>query len=180
MLGFIKSGYACRGCGNTYLDKDGGVHLINRDKCMGCNGFEGVTRRVYGFVDGKGVKHDGDGCIVKVKGERKSVVGTLWYQLSHCSLRRGVKRQNVVTWFGLCGRRKLKVPKSVFCKVEHRCKICGEPHYAINFHGDYRELLRVFSGLKFSDSVIFDYRDKDGKVMWSVKPVKTREVYCDG
>jgi len=98
-VGFIKGGYECRGC---------------KKGCVGCNGFEARTRKL----------REVDGCIVKVEGERKTIMGTAWYQLHHATIRVGVKRFHVVTWFGVCGNRKYKSEK---LKVEAKCPApnCG-------------------------------------------------------
>lgn len=42
-------------------------------------------------------------------GERRTVGGTAWYQLNHATVKVGVKCFRVVTWFGVCSYRKLKV-----------------------------------------------------------------------
>jgi hypothetical protein len=104
VAGFIEGGYGnCRTCS---FQKDGSF-----SKCRegGCNGFEAVTRRAY-------VK---DGFIAKVKEERKTVGGTVWYELSHASLRRDVEKHVVVNWFGVCGRNKLKIPKGSLPQKEN-------------------------------------------------------------
>jgi hypothetical protein len=162
VLGFIKGGYGnCRNC--RYM-KDG---TFSKCREGGCNGFEGVTRRAY-------LK---DGFIAKVKGERKTIGGTIWYELSHASLRRGVRNQNVLTWFGECNRHKLKIPKGALPQRENLCRICGEPHYRVDYHGNCRELLFLMDNVKRSESVILDLKDANGKMMWSVKH---KEKYKDG
>jgi hypothetical protein len=102
VLGFIRGGYGnCRTC---RYQKEGTFAKCREEG--GCNGFEAVTRRA----------NKKDDFIAKVKGERKTVGGTIWYELSHASLKRGAKNQNVVTWFGECNRRKLKIPKGACLK----------------------------------------------------------------
>jgi hypothetical protein len=149
VLGIIKGGYGnCRTCWCQ----------VNKtfDKCKECNGFEGVTRRAY----------DKDGVIAKVKEERKTLGGTVWYELSHASLRKDVKKQVVVNWFGAYGRNKLKVPKGFMPQKENLCEICHEKLYDIKFKGDYRELLTYMAGFKDSHGFKLNYKDKDGNVMW--------------
>jgi len=104
VLGFIFGGYKCRGC----------------KKCVrGCGGFVDRNYRL----------NEVDGVYVKVKGKRKSVFGTAWYQLHHATIRTDKKRFHVARWFGVCSYRKLKVSKEL--RVEwnrlHRskCPICG-------------------------------------------------------
>lgn len=152
VVGFIKGGYGnCRTC----------AYQKNKTfaKCRECNGFEGVTRRAY----------DKDGFIVKVKEERKTVGGTVWYQLSHASLKRGAKKHIVANWFGVCGRNKLKIPKGALPQKENLCKICGEPLYHGHYHGNLREYLAILDamGIRRSDGVIADMYDENGKVKWS-------------
>lgn len=54
-------------------------------------------------------------------GERKTVVGTAWYQLNHATIRLGIKRFQSVTWFGICSYRKFGSQK---VKTENLCPAC--------------------------------------------------------
>jgi len=68
-IGFLTDGYACRGC----------VHNCgaDRDFCRDCRkGFEGRTRRAFDY----------DGWIVKVAEERKTILGSFYYQLNHSTI----------------------------------------------------------------------------------------------
>jgi len=97
VLGYIEGGYdRCRGC---------------KKFCIGCSGFEGRTRRFF----------EEDGCIVRVLGERKTVVGTAWYQLNHATIRVGIKRFQSVTWFGSVSYCKFKSER---VKTESLCPVC--------------------------------------------------------
>jgi hypothetical protein len=102
VLGFVEDGFdRCRDC----------VHA--RGDCSFCDGFKG--REVRGFAK--------DGYIVKVHDERESVFGTAHYQLNHATIRLGIKRFHVVSWFGkLSSRSGLKVVKE---KVVPACPVCG-------------------------------------------------------
>jgi hypothetical protein len=166
VLAFLKGGYGnCRECvfqkNKTYV------------KCReegGCNGFEAVTRRA----------NMKDGFVVKVaedkygrKRARQSIGGTLWYELSHVSLRRGAKRQVVLSWFGLCGRNKLRIPKGALPQREHLCKICHEPLYDVEYLGSYKDLLAFMACFKDGENFILDAKDKNGKWLW-------RAVHRDG
>jgi hypothetical protein len=112
IIGFIEGGYnRCRGCRKPKVE------------CLKCGGFDGRARRVhFGYVDGRGRKHEGDGAIIKVKEERKTIWGTLYYQLNHSTIRVGVKRQNVGRWFGVAGKRKLKLKNED--RFRYKCPIC--------------------------------------------------------
>jgi hypothetical protein len=82
-----------------------------------------------GFVDRNYRLNEVDGVYVKVKGKRKTLFGTAWYQLHHSTIKTDVKRFHVVTWFGVCSYRELKISKELRAKYDamHRskCPICG-------------------------------------------------------
>lgn len=87
VLGFIRGGFdVCRNC----------VH--DRGDCRSCSCFKGREVREY----------ENDKYIVRVFERRKTVIGTAFYQLNHATLRIGLKRFHVVTWFGVCGCSKMK------------------------------------------------------------------------
>lgn len=116
VLGYILGGYGkCRSCKSM---NDGTF-----SECRGCVGFEGRTRRCF----------DKDGYIVKVKEKRKSVVGTAWYQLNHASVKRGVSRFHVATWFGVCSYRKLKVTSELRKDI---CPICQHDLERLRYFGN--------------------------------------------
>ena len=134
-VGFVLGGMRrCRRCPKTY----------GKVNCAGCDGFWGRTFRAY----------EKDGIIVKIKGKRKSVGGTLWYQLNHATVKKGSTRFKVATYFGVLHRMKVTVElrKSV-------CPICGhdlvklryvgsliDPFfllYARNFEADYLEQPKI-------------------------------------
>jgi len=100
-FGFIKGGFdRCREC----------VHV--RDACRSCDGFKG--REVRGYAR--------DGYLVKVHAERTTLFGTAWYQLHHATVRLGIKRFHVVTWWGACSYRKYA---SASLKAQAVCVACG-------------------------------------------------------
>ena len=95
VLGFIIGGYSrCRHCSGA--------------DCYKCNGFEGKCYKLYRE----------NGYIVRVLGERKTIGGTAFYELTHASVKKGAKHFHVATWFGSCSYRKLKV------SAEYREKVC--------------------------------------------------------
>ena len=115
VLGFIEGGYKCRSCVKQY--------------CSECHGFEGHTRRRF----------EKDGYIIKVAqdeqgvaGERRSPYQTAKYQLSHASIRTDSKRPQVVTWFGICSYRKLKVK---YVPKQAVCPYCGRKLVRIRYDG---------------------------------------------
>ena len=100
VLGFVLHGYACRECERKW-------------NCLkGCGGFDDRVWQAF----------QKDGYYVKVFAERKTVFGSAHYQLNHATLRLGVKRFHVVTWFGVCGNRKFKSQK---LESEVVCPVCG-------------------------------------------------------
>lgn len=113
VLGFVDGGYGrCRNCSKSTCE------------CLRCGGFEGLTRRCF----------NKDGYIVKVLAKRESVFGTAWYQLNHASVKRGVNRFHVATWFGTCSYRRLKLKKGDRIR-RGVCPICGEELERVRFVG---------------------------------------------
>jgi hypothetical protein len=112
ILGFISGGYGrCRCCRKQF--------------CSECDGFEGVEHRA----------RINDGYVVKVASageERKSIFGTMVYELGHATYLDGVRNFRMVTYFGSCSYRKLKavveLPKAV-------CGICGSELRGVMYTG---------------------------------------------
>ena len=90
----------CRECVHSYGD------------CDLCSGFKG--REVRGYK--------ADGILVKVHGERTTIFGSVFYLLNHATLKLGVRRFHVVTYFGKCGNRKYASGKYESKAV---CPACG-------------------------------------------------------
>ena len=112
--------------------------------------------------------YEKDGCIVKVKGKRKSVYHTAWYQLNHSSIKKGVKRFHVATWFGVCSYRKLKVT------VEYRksvCPICRHELVEHRYFGNNPDVLGVIRSGRRSCDKRRGYADlmEDGQIVWVEK-----------
>jgi hypothetical protein len=123
VLGFILGGYRCRGC----------------PKCRrGCGGFVDRNYRL----------NEIDGCYVKVKAKRKSVFGTAWYLLHHSTIRTDKKRFHVVTWFGVCSYRALKLTKELRAEYDERhrkkCPICGSALVRHEYCGHDARVLALF------------------------------------
>jgi hypothetical protein len=152
VIGFVGGeGYGkCRTCSfNPEL-----VH--NWDKCKDCNGFEGLTRRLWEKEGGRG----GSGYVVKVKEKRKTIGGTAWYQLHHASIRRGSKRSHAASWFGVCSYRKLKLINGADVGIKHKCQICHSDLVRVRYLG-------VFKDLKLNRrGQIVDFYDADGEPLW--------------
>ena len=97
--------------------------------CYACKGFEGVTRK----------EHEEDDWIVRVLGKRKTVGGTCWYQLNHCSVRRGSKKSHATTWFGVCSYRKLKLINGDDVGIHSKCPICSSDLERVRYLGEFSE-----------------------------------------
>ena len=120
--------------------------------CFACGGFEGVTMR----------EHKKDNWIVKVLEKRKTVGGTCWYQLNHCSVRRGSKKSHAATWFGVCSYRKLKLINGKDVGVKHTCSLCGSELVRVRYLGSFHELSVSRRG-----DVVGMFGD-DGKPLWEI------------
>lgn len=141
VLGFIRGGFRkCRRC--PMLDMDDRY----RHECAGCSGFYGRSKELY----------KKDTLIVKVLGERKSVLRTAWYELDHATIRKNV-RSNAVWWFGVCSKRRYKLKVE---KEKHVCPICGSELVRLRYWGE--EPINVDKTTPFFRSVeLMDYF-KDG------------------
>jgi hypothetical protein len=120
--------------------------------CYSCGGFEGLTMR----------EHKKDNWIVKVLEKRKTVGGTCWYQLNHCSIRRGSKKSHAATWFGVCSYRKMKVENVKNAGIKHKCPICGNELVRVRYLGDFSELSISRKG------ELASMLGSDGQPLWEV------------
>jgi hypothetical protein len=110
VLGFVFGGYKCRGCKKNCIEYPE------------CNGFEKRTREAY----------KKDKCIVKILGKRKTVGGTLWYQLNHSTYKKNSVRGHILTWFGCVSYRKMKVTVEMRKSV---CPICQHDLVKLRYNG---------------------------------------------
>lgn len=137
-LGYIDGGFdRCRKC----------VH--SRSDCGSCDGFKG--REVRGYAK--------DGYLVKVLPERKTVFGTAFYQLNHATVRVGIKRFHVVTWFGSCGNRKFK---SAELKAQILCPACGAGMVK-SIHMGKRHLVKDIGHVDYVPWFVDDEFDENGE-----------------
>lgn len=137
VLGFIRGGYdRCRHC-------KGG-------DCYACDGVEGRCYRVY----------KDNGYIVRVLEERKTVFGTAWYQLNHATLRIGLKRFHVVTWFGVCGYNNFK-GEGVGAGVVP-CPACGE-EMVRSVHVGKRRIVKDLGDVGYKSVFVDDEFDESGE-----------------
>lgn len=62
-----------------------------------------------------------DGCLVKVHDRRETVFGTAHYQLNHATIRLGIRRFQVVMWFGTLSYRKFECTP---LESQDVCSVC--------------------------------------------------------
>jgi len=104
------------------------------------------------------------GWIVKVFRERKTVLGTAWYQLNHASLKPEVERFQIARWFGVCSYRKMKLAKGD--RIPRKlCPICGHELENIKYVG-LGVPCEEFWIKEFED----EYLDGDERPKWIPKP----------
>lgn len=113
-LAFVYGGFQCRKCKHP-------------SRCAGCGGFNDTRWQVYQKT----------GWYCKVLAERETVGGSAWYQLNHASLKKGAKRDRVVTWFGVCSYRRLKVVPE---KKRAECPICRHELERLRYMGVNRDV----------------------------------------
>ncbi|GAI13172.1 unnamed protein product, partial [marine sediment metagenome] len=74
----------------------------------------------FGWIEGTGQEFLRSGYVVKNIGRRRSVGGTVLYQLSHAGVHLDY---HVVTWFGVCSYNKLRVVQED--REGNTCPTCG-------------------------------------------------------
>lgn len=110
---------ACSDCGGSVvgkwgIDEETGNPYVIEARCGTC----GSTRCEwifsphfhivgYGWVKNTERIEAATGYVIKNIGLINNVGGTIWYQLTHCMIRKGVQ---IVTYFGLCAYNKYKSP----------------------------------------------------------------------
>jgi len=147
VLGWLESEYKCRDCPKAHVSPKGGV--VCED--LRCRGFEARTRRWF----------EKDGFIVRVLPERKTVMGTAWYQLSHATIKSSAfNRSHVITYFGVCANRRFG-SRAVVEPCVDVCEACGS------------EMERVF--YVGSKRIPKDLGDPEYKAVFLVAP----EEFCD-
>lgn len=148
ILGFVFGGYGCRSC-------------KRKSNCdPNCKGFDSRAWKHY-----QKTKY-----YTKVKGKRITVAGTAWYQLSHCSYKvNNKKRNNVVSWFGICSYRKLR-----FTPVVRKsfCKICGDEIVPVKYKGALALGQLKGEGRRGCD--LFLPLVEDGVEVWELRRVRRK------
>jgi hypothetical protein len=114
-LSFVLGGYKCRGCPK--------MRMKGKGNCGDCHGFRALCEKFY----------SSDDLIVKIKGKRKSVLNTLWYELSHCTVSAFSRGSHACVWYG-CVSNRCGLGKGVVEKK--KCPICGGDLHKHKYVGD--------------------------------------------
>jgi len=103
----------------------GGLDVIHPFRCKDGKWFFSPHFHVlaYGWVKGTENIFKEKGWIIKNKGVRKSIKGTISYILSHAGIK---KRRHTLTWWGELSYSKLKLEKDENEEKKHRCTLCGD------------------------------------------------------
>ena len=98
----------------------------------------------FGWLTDVRKNYIASGYVVRNLRIRKSVEGTIWYQLSHAGVH---LKHHTVTWFGCLSYNKLRIPKEEL--EEHCCPFCMEPLKQILWIGDGSCPMPDVEGFKF-------------------------------
>jgi len=86
----------------------------------------------FGWIENVAETYNKYGYIIKNLGKRETIFGTIYYQLSHC----GVKKNNhSLTYFGECGYSKLVMDKND--EESKKCPMCKEYLQELECNADY-------------------------------------------
>jgi hypothetical protein len=85
----------------------------------------------YGWIQDVRRNYFATGCIVKNVGIRKTVEGTIFYQLSHCGIS---PKHHTITWFGALSYNKLHVEYEE--KEPSLCPMCGNKLKKLLWYGE--------------------------------------------
>ena len=113
-------------------------------------GWVFVTRQIYNFY----------GYFVKNIGIRKTVKGTIWYELSHCAAI--PEGGHAITWFGNLSYNNLKVK---YVKKENVCPICGATLHKVLYCGkvfSQKDLIKRYMGIKTFFDIVTNWHNDPG------------------
>jgi hypothetical protein len=86
----------------------------------------------YGLIKGAATIFKDTGWLVRNLGIRKTLAGTVKYQLSHCGVH---KSFHAITWWGELSYNKMKIPKMPD-KPKPTCPLCGAVRVPLQYLGD--------------------------------------------
>lgn len=100
----------------------------------------------YGWIMDVRANYVHSGYIVKNIGIRKTLEGTIFYQLSHCGHASG---HHTVTWFGALSYGRMHLPKIV--EEKPTCPLCGNRFHRVGWIGKGECPLPDVEGVTFYD-----------------------------
>lgn len=110
----------------------------------------------YGWIQDVRKNYVASGYIVKNLRIRKTVEGTIFYQLSHCGIS---SEHHTITWFGALSYNKLKV---TYVEKHSECPVCGMELRKGLYVGGIAHQLENNDGIGFYDEL----------VNWTYAPVR--------
>lgn len=151
-IGFVQGGYTCRHCTHT------------KESCIVCDGVHG--REMRGFKV--------DGYLVKVMGERRSILQTAHYQLGHSGYLDDVKSFRIVTWFGCMAYVKMRV---IYVKNHPHCPICNCEFRRVKDLVVGRALITDVTDPRYHREFFSMVFGEDGSARWDYSSVRGSDVF---
>jgi len=113
----------------------GGLDVVHPFRCKDGKWFFSPHFHVmaYGWVTGTENIFKEKGWIIKNKGLRRSIKGTISYILSHAGIK---KRRHTLTWWGELSYSKLKLEKDEEDEKKHCCTLCGAVYRPLIYFKD--------------------------------------------
>jgi hypothetical protein len=151
----------CAQCGSE-VEREGNSHICMQCGCDKTVWIVGLHFHIVGTgrTDGARVKllSERTGWFVRNLGRRRTIKGTIHYQLSHCGVSKGF---STVVWFGIYAKHKFPMMPA----EEHLCPVCEAPmsrvpvpdSLALLMKSDSSELL--FEGVFAVDQSFLDVGD---------------------
>jgi len=113
----------------------GGLDVVHPFRCKDGKWYFSPHFHVmaYGWVSGTENIFKEKGWIIKNKGLRRSIKGTISYILSHAGIK---KRRHTLTWWGELSYSKLKLEKDEEDEKKHCCTLCGAVYRPLIYFKD--------------------------------------------
>jgi hypothetical protein len=140
------------------------------DKCGNCDHRGACVAGCGGFNDVRWQYYKDTGVYVGVKPKRKTVFGTCWYLLHHCSVERDVKRFHSATLFGAISYRRMK-----FKAPKHKliCKICEYEIKGMYNYVGKKPLVFDRNASGYVRDSVEDWLDENGVCNWVLRPKRS-------
>jgi hypothetical protein len=107
-------------------------HAPMLQKCRDCHLACAEHKDCDGFTNRNYRTFEKDGIIVKVHKKRKTIFGSAFYEMNHSTVRVGLRRSHVVSWFGLVSNRKFRGEPS---EAVSKCPVCTEKMHRGSYLG---------------------------------------------